>query len=103
MTRIALTCSILLAGLILYWVGNRIIGRHNRGGYRLITFATGIASIIFGITMLLGLFRDENSANRGFFILCPIFWLLGVYLIYMSVNANNKKIETVVDDITRGI
>ena len=103
MTRILLTCSILLAGLLLYWVGNRIFGLHNRGGNRLIAFATGIASILFGSAILMAFVRDEHSANREIIILCPIFCLLGVYLMYMSLKANNKKIKAVVEDMTRGI
>jgi hypothetical protein len=103
MTRIALTCSILLVGLLLYWAGNRIFGHYNRGGYRLIAFVTGIASITFGTSILLELIHGEQNTDRGIYILCPIFGLLGVYLIFMSVTANNKKIEKVVDDMTRGI
>ncbi len=93
----------MLAGLILYWVGNRVFGHANRGGHRLISFMAGIASIVFGAIILLAFMRDTQSANRGVIILCPIFWLTGAYLIYMSVRANNRKIEAVVDDMTRGI
>lgn len=95
MSKLLIYTVIIVVGALLFYVGNVVIGKKNRGGKRLVVLVAG--SIMAGIGALLVRVIYDGDFTQWYpwvflvFGLCAGF--AGISFIYIALQGKNKTLD----------
>jgi hypothetical protein len=97
--------GITVIGIILYFIGNFLIGERNEGGKRMILAIVGIVSGVLGY-FTISSYGDSlfhlKFPDGIFAVLGTVFLGLGVYLFVAALLASQKHIRKLFDGLLSG-
>jgi hypothetical protein len=97
--------GITIVGIIVYFMGNFLIGERNEGGKRLIVALVGIIFGALGYWMISSCgdaLLHESFPDGLFAILGIVIFSFGVYLFYVAIFASQNRIKKWFDGILSG-
>jgi hypothetical protein len=106
MNELVAYLGIVILGILVFALGNLLLGKKKNGGKRFViflagAFLTGLGAMIILVASKAG---DWSEAFTWCLSVAGLFGLLiGIWLVASSVKATNEKIEKVFDSILGGL
>ena len=100
-TELVFYICLLLAGCLVFLIGQLIIGWRREGGCRLVLLFIGALATILGAGMIRALQIDSISLEHSilFVLVAVVFCLLGLLLVVVSIAASNERVRKWMDEI----
>ncbi len=102
----AVCLSIVGVGCLLFAIGNRMFGRKNEGGKRLVLLVAGLAFVLLGLFLCRGsrlAFEVQKYPEAIAFLLGFVTAAFGIYLSGASIFATGKALDNAFEYLKRSI